>query len=324
MKKSTKISLIVASGLVGVGIIIFTAAMFVCGWNFSKLSTTSYVDNTYEINETFDKIFIDTDMTDITFELSDNNTCSVICHEAENAKHSASVQNGALTVKTVDERKWYEHIGINLDMPKMTVYLPNNKYTSLFVETDVGNVFIPSDFSFGELEIKGDTAYVDCYSSVLGAMNIRTDAGDIKITKASADNITLSTSTGNVTLTSLEVKNDMEIVTDTGIIGFSDVSCSKLGVTSDTGEVSFLSGCNAGTLSLETDTGNILFEGFDAEEIVVKTDTGDVRGSFLTDKVFITKTDCGEVDVPESINGGMCKVTTDSGDIILSVINSYE
>ena len=61
------------------------------------------------------------------------------------------------------------------------------------------------------------------------------------------------------------------------------------------------------------------FDGSDAEAVYVTTDTGDVKGTFLTDKVYITKTDTGSVDVPGSTSGGRCEITTDTGDIKLSV-----
>ena len=63
------------------------------------------------------------------------------------------------------------------------------------------------------------------------------------------------------------------------------------------------------------------FEGSDAAEIFVQTSTGDVEGSLLSSKVFIANTDTGKVDVPKSITGGRCEITTDTGDIRISVIN---
>ena len=58
----------------------------------------------------------------------------------------------------------------------------------------------------------------------------------------------------------------------------------------------------------------------DAAEIVVKTDTGDVTGTLLTEKVFMVKTDTGDVDVPRSVTGGACEITTDTGDIRVGIL----
>jgi DUF4097 and DUF4098 domain-containing protein YvlB len=72
-------------------------------------------------------------------------------------------------------------------------------------------------------------------------------------------------------------------------------------------------------LSIERSTGDVIFEGCDAGEIYVKTDTGDVKGTLLSEKVFLTDTDTGKISVPKTITGGRCEVSTDTGDIELSI-----
>ena len=64
-----------------------------------------------------------------------------------------------------------------------------------------------------------------------------------------------------------------------------------------------------------------LFVPNDAGELTVLTGTGDVTGSLLSAKVFITHSDTGMVDVPETTTGGKCKITTDTGDISMDVLN---
>ena len=71
--------------------------------------------------------------------------------------------------------------------------------------------------------------------------------------------------------------------------------------------------------SIERSTGDVRFTDCDAAEICVKTDTGDVTGSLLSDKVFITNTDTGSVNVPETISGGKCEIITDTGDIKITI-----
>ena len=61
------------------------------------------------------------------------------------------------------------------------------------------------------------------------------------------------------------------------------------------------------------------FNNCDAETIYVNTDTGSVTGTLLTDKVFIIETDTGSVDVPKSITGGRCEITTDTGNIRITI-----
>ena len=74
-----------------------------------------------------------------------------------------------------------------------------------------------------------------------------------------------------------------------------------------------------GTISIKSDTGDVRFEGSDAIEISVKTDTGDVTGTLLSEKVFITETATGRVNVPKTTSGGKCEITTETGDINISI-----
>ena len=57
----------------------------------------------------------------------------------------------------------------------------------------------------------------------------------------------------------------------------------------------------------------------DAFEIVAKTSTGDVTGSFLSEKIFMAQTDTGRIDVPQTMTGGKCQITTNTGDIKVKI-----
>ena len=107
MSKTTKIWLITATALVTLGAILFAAVMEQYDWDFTKLSTVTYVTNTYEVSDEFDKISINVDTTEIEFVPTENETCSIVSFEAEKVKHSVAVQNGTLIISTVDTRKWW-------------------------------------------------------------------------------------------------------------------------------------------------------------------------------------------------------------------------
>ena len=49
--------------------------------------------------------------------------------------------------------------------------------------------------------------------------------------------------------------------------------------------------------------------------IMVKTSTGNVKGTLLSDKIFVTDTSTGRVSVPKTTSGGKCEITTSTGDI---------
>ena len=130
-------------------------------------------------------------------------------------------------------------------------------------------------------------------------ISVKTSTGDIKIENISASSIALNLSTGESTL--------------------RDIECKSLLSEGSTGDISMERLVATEKILIERDTGDVSFNACDAAEIFVETDTGDVRGSLLSQKVFITNTDTGKVSVPNSIEGGRCKIDTDTGDIILTV-----
>jgi len=73
-------------------------------------------------------------------------------------------------------------------------------------------------------------------------------------------------------------------------------------------------------LSIERSTGDVQFDGCDAGEIYVETDTGAVKGTLLSEKVFIVESDTGSIRVPKSVTGGKCEITTDTGDIKIDIV----
>ena len=300
MSKTMKIWLIVAALLVAIGLIVFAAIMTINGWDFTKLGTKKYQTNTYELNEEISNISIKTDTADIVFLLSDNEKSKVVCYEENNMKHSVSVVDGMLTVKMVDTRAWYEYVGINFATPKITVYLSENEYLSLTIDESTGDIEIPNDFKFNSVDISVSTGDVKCCATV-------------------EETVKIVTSTGDVTISDIICDGDIEVDVSTGKTYLTDIVCKNLISSGSTGDISLKKVIATEKFYIERSTGDVKFDGSDATEIFVKTDTGNVEGSLLTNKVFITKTDTGEINVPDSITGGKCEITTDTGDIKISI-----
>ena len=319
MSKITKIWLITASALVALGAILFAGVMAKYDWDFTKLSTVTYVTNTYEVHGEFDKILVNVDTTEIEFVPTEDKACSIVFFEAEKVKHSATIQNGTLIISTVDTRKWYDHICISFGSPKMTVYLPQNEYASLIIETDTGDINIPKDFAFDKIEIDGDTSDVSCFAPVANVLDVELSTGDINIDSITVGQVNLTTTTGEITVNSVTAKNNIDIETDTGKVKLTNISCSNFVAESDTGTITLKKVVATGSLFVESDTGDVKFDGCDAAEIFAETDTGDVTGTLLSEKVFIVETDTGSVDVPKTATGGKCEITTSTGDIDISI-----
>ena len=319
MSSKKKIWLIISTSLVVIGLIMFVAAMFACDWDFSKLSSGNYETTTYVLNEEFDNISINTDTADILFATSEDETCKVVCYEHESIKYSAKVKNSTLTIDVIDNRKWYEYIGIYFDTAKITVYLPKTDYTSLFVEESTGNVEIPKGFKFEDVDISLSTGDVNFFASATKLIKIKASTGNIFCKNISAGGLDLSVSTGKVTVSNATCDGNVAIKGSTGKTNLTDTVCQNIISNGDTGDIVLKNVIAVEKFSIKRSSGDVRFDGSDAAEIFVETDTGDVTGTLLSEKIFITKTDTGNVDVPKTTAGGKCEINTDTGDINLKI-----
>ena len=319
MSKSAKIWLIIALSLIVVGAIIFTGVMLVLKWDFKKLSTAKYQTNTYQITDTFKNISVETDTADIDFVVSENDKISVVCKEQENYKHSVKVSNETLQIKLEDNRQWYEHIGINFSNTKITVYLPQGEYGDLNVKNSTGDIKTSKEFSFRSIDIKNSTGHVTNLASAQNEIKIKLSTGDIKIENITANAIDLTASTGRINIENAKCEGDIKIKVTTGKANLKDTECKNLSSQGSTGDFTLQNVKCSEKLSVERSTGDVTLSLCDASEIFIKTDTGDVTGTLTSDKVFITSTDTGKVDVPKTVNGGRCEITTDTGDIEIKI-----
>ncbi len=319
MRTRTKVWLIIAASFVLVGGIIFGGVMSMLKWDFTKLSTVKYETNNYEITENFNNISIITDTADVVFVPSENQKASVVCREQKNMKHSVTVQNGKLVIGVVDTRKWYEYIGINLGTLKITVYIPQDEYGALFVKSSTGNVEIPTEFKFENIDISESTGNVMNYASASKNIIIKTSTGNIRVENVSAGTLDLSVSTGGITVSNVTCEGNVKTNVSTGKTNLTNIECKNVVSNGNTGAISLKNVIAAEKFSIERSTGDVKFNGCDAAEIFVKTDTGDVTGSLLSNKVFVVETDTGSADVPKTTTGGKCEITTSTGDINISI-----
>ncbi len=319
MSKKNKLWIIIAVSLLAAGLFIFAGAMIVLDFDFTKLSTVQYETNTYEVSEDFNKISIDADTTDIEFMLSDSNQCKIVCLEEKQVKHSVAVRDGILAIGTVDTRKWYNNIGFSFVESKMTVYLPKTEYVSLLIKGSTGDIEIPKDFTFDTVDISASTGAVECYASASKLMKIKLSTGDICVKNGFVGTLDLSVTTGGVKASSINCEGDVQVDVSTGEAKLTGISCKGVISSGSTGDIILKNVIAAERFSIKRSTGDVIFEDSDAAEIYVKTSTGDVTGTLLSEKVFITETNAGSVDVPKTVTGGKCELKTGTGDIQIDI-----
>lgn len=280
MKKSKKIAILLSAVLITVGVIISFSAFAVMDFNFKKLDTTELVTNTYTVRETFDNIHVEDGEANIRFLPSKDETCTVVCKESASITHNVAVTNGTLTITQTDESKWYEHIGIFFEPMETQIYLPKTEYKKLSVSNIIGNIEVPVDFSFKQAQINN--------------------------------------SSGN-TVFAADVKNDLSLLSVSGNIKITNIKCKNIDVKNSTGKTVLQNTVATDNIQIKSVTGDVKLQKSDAGNLNIETSTGSVRGSLLTDKIFSANSSTGDVDVPQSGKGGICKVHTSTGDIKLTV-----
>ena len=319
MKKAVKIWLIVAASLVVGGSLIFVGVMMALNWDFLRLSTVKYETNEYIIYDDFKDISIYTDTADIVFVSSENGVHKVVCDENRKQKHTVSVENSILFIGESNDKKWYDYIGIVTRAPKVTVYLPAGEYGSLSVSSSTGDLEMPQDFGFESMDVRKSTGNITSYASVLGAVKMRTSTGHITLANLSAGSLELKGLTGRIEASGITCEGNVKIEVDTGKAYLTEVACKNLESEGDTGDLTMKNVIASEKFLIERATGDVYFEGCDAAEIFVETDTGDVKGTLLSEKVFVVRTDTGRIDVPKTVSGGVCEIETDTGNVKITV-----
>ena len=321
MKRGVGIWLVIAAALILVGGLIFGGAMMYMGWDFTKLSTDRYETRTHTVTEAFSSVSVEARTADVTLLPSEDGECRVVCYEAEKQTHAVTATNGVLTVELHDERKWYERIGIQLGTPRITVYLPQSEYELLSVEASTGRVEIPKGFCFQRIAATVSTGDVSVAASVSETLTVSTTTGSIHVSELSAGAIALSVSTGRVTVSDVSCEGRLSVDVSTGRATLTDVACGSFLSEGDTGDVMLTGVIAEASLSVERSTGKVRLERCDAAEIMIETDTGDVDGTLLSEKIFLVETDTGSVDVPRTTAGGICEITTDTGDVRIRIVS---
>ncbi len=317
MNFSEKKILSIAGLLILAGFIIGFIVMAKHNWNFLGIGGSDMVTNSYEFTDDIESISIISETADIEFNISKDDKCRITAYEHEKEIHEVALKNGKLTVTYTDKRKWYEHISLFSfgDSTRLTISLPEKKYSYLMIDESTGDINIPEGFAFGNIDINVSTGDVKCYASADERYRIEASTGNIKVENASANNFILTVSTGHIEAKDLKCKTDLSLTVSTGRSELKNIKCSSFITHGSTGKLTCENLIASETIRIERSTGNVELDKCDAAELFIETSTGSVKGSLLSDKVFIVSSDTGKIDVPKTITGGRCEITTDTGNI---------
>ena len=251
----------------------------------------------------------------------------------------------------------YKNVMISLDTGDVTVST-GFSFESLRIKVSTGDVSMSATVA-GDLNVEASTGDISVSNTSAASASLTTSTGRIEVSgltlsgnyyaKSSTGNqshtnvtcatATMISSTGDKVISSLNASGNLVIESDTGDDTFTNVTCADAIVTTSTGHQNYTNfSCasvqlrastgkiNAtnliatGQFRAETSTGDITLERCDAATLAIVADTGDVKGTLLTPKIFYTQADTGKINVPQSTEGGLCEVTTDTGNIQFSIV----
>ena len=145
------------------------------------------------------------------------------------------------------------------------------------------------------------------------------DNGAIYISNSSEFSMELSASTGNIIASGVSCDGDVKLSVTTGKNTLTDVRCKSLTSDGGTGDILLKNVTVSEKLSVNRNTGDVTLDGSDAAELYIRTITGHVKGTLLSEKIFVVETNTGKKDVPNTLAGGKCEIKSNTGDIKISI-----
>lgn len=320
MNKRTIVALIIAVILILAGGLLVTAGMATSGFTPGNFGRIHAQERTYVAAESFDSIQLTATVSDVSF-VKTADTFRVVCTETDKLSYTVIVEEDVLKIDAVELRDWRDYIGFFdwADL-KMTVYLPEDAYSKLYVQTDTGDVTIPDSFTFSSAEVLSDTGDIDCAAQIQQNLAVCTSTGDIEVHGCAPAALSLRSDTGDIRLGDIPNGGDLQILTSTGEIRVANVTGRSISLESDTGDQDLQRVLAEQSVNILSHTGDVSLLACDAPEITIETDTGDISGVLVTPKDFFAHTDTGKEQIAShsgTVNG-KCYVNSNTGDIMFS------
>jgi DUF4097 and DUF4098 domain-containing protein YvlB len=336
--RTKKIMALIIAGILFVGgAVVGVFGLSLMKFDFKELTTIKAVERTVDITEEFTSISIDAKVFDISLVLTEGQS-KVEIKENQKFPHSLSVVDGCLKIIADEKDEWYNNIG-TFYTPNyfIVVHLAKAEYDALDINMTTGDIVVNKEFTFGSANVKTTTGDINFYAKVNETLTAKVTTGDLLIDGVSAKNIELKGTSSDISLNGVVATENITAENTTGDMIFSGVTADSISSNGSTGDFE-ISDSTANSLTVERGTGDIsisrsviktwLIEATtgdveindaDGETIEISTTTGKVEGVFSTPKIFSASSTNGSISVPNSTEGGICKVKTTSGRIELAI-----
>ena len=277
--------------------------LIIIGLCSSMVLISTKVKENYYINDSFDNIEIIGSDFDINIypKVTDDSGSRINCVENNKMKFDISVVDYKLIIKLQDERNFSQLLFDFYDL-EIELHLEYQVYNDLIIENDTGDIFVSEYLSFNDITIISST-------------------GDLKLKANEINNLDIKSSTGDIEINDTIIKNNVSIESSTGEIVLKNVNCDKLNIKTSTGYTKLINVLVSTDFAMDGSTSDVYLYRFDANNIYITLTTGDINGIILTNKIFMVTSSTGEILVPDTTTGGICKIKTSTGDVTIDYYN---
>ena len=295
-------------------------------------------DDSVRISEAFKHIRIEDSECDIKLLPSADGACCVEYANCGSIRHDCFVEDETLVIRSVDERRWFEKLGIRDRQMRVSLYMPATGYETLFINTASGDISIAEGFAFLNAELKtasGDvklSAYFeeklsihsssgDITASVQGPGSVKADSmsGDVQIMGNTGEgDVAAESKSGDVKIEAVQC-SFLKAHTLSGDMIISDAACITANINTVSGDVCARKLVASGELNAESVSGDVKLTQCDGANMYLKTVSGDIAALLESPKCFVFSTVSGHISVPQTFGEGKCEIRTISGDARITV-----
>lgn len=311
MSKVTKVVLIVGGAMVALGIVFTVLGFMVFRSSSSRDKETKLEHNEVVIEDTFTDIDVFEVSDDVIIAPSKDGKITVDYYDTDDIVHKVEVSGDTLRIVAEDAKAgapWWERINIGFDFAdvmngyntdkKTTIYLPEDSYGALTVNTISGEVVIPEKYAFNNITINTTSGSITSDCTATGNIDLGTVSGEINMSTVNANKFTASTTSGSIVLSDAVVSGKIDLNTVSGAVVLDNVT--------------------GGTINGSSVSGDFELTAIASDSIDLDTTSGEITGTIAGDHEYDIDTVSGEIEIPSSIDGAPeVNISTVSGDVEL-------
>ncbi len=339
MNKGLKIFSVICGILILAGIALVCIALALGG----GLNGEKTNEVTLNAEGEFNSISVKASITDIIIKKSANGTSYAVCDESEKIKYDLKVENQVLILSEIDNRKWYDYIGIYFGGREAVLYLAEDFYDSISVNISSGDISCEEEtLTFGNARLHVSSGKINISSNASQALDLSATSGNIYISKLSCESLTADASSGKITVSDVSARKSITMKATSGNINIERTTAESISIKASSGNIKLTdTAVKASTkidvtsgnirltdftseesTAITASSGNITFAGFDSRTIEIEATSGNVSGTLLTGKTYDIRTTSGSARYPEEIyaEGGTCRVRVTSGNVNITVV----